>query len=333
MKKLFPLILLLLSAAGLSAQQSYIQLFDRILAIEDSISEEITDSLLAEIDEVREALSNSPYPDLQTRIDIIDHIIKTIKTSQKPEDMGELLEKDAGQIKSQNNLKAFNTWTIISASVSIAATATLTTSFLLAESAHDQMLAAKSLSKLGHFSWVTDIFDTASWISGGVLALGIGSMATLIALRPPSNEISGSENIQIDPLVLSANNPDHVIRELMAKRKKLIQLIDEEEASREKNKFWLDLGLYTGIGSLGSTALFLVLGMESFYRLNNTYDPQTVEDLEDWSKFCQGMTAVSGILSVVGFTTFFILDNSNNGKDLRERLNKLDRTILNYPFR
>ncbi len=332
MKKLFPLILflLLLSAVQAGAQQSYMQLFDRILEIEDGMLGEFSQSLLSEVIKIKTDLADSPYEDLKTRINIIEHIIRT---SMQPEDIGEVIEKEAEQARSQNTLKTFDTWTIISGSISLAATATLTTGILLAESAYDQKVAATTATESKHFQWVTDIFDTVSWISGGVLALGIGSMATLIALRPPSNEITASEKIEIDPVILSAENPDEVIRELMLKRKKLVQLIGEEEAAREKSKFWMNLGLYSGIGSLGSMAVFMVLGLESFYRLNNTYDPAAVHDLEDWSEICQGITIGSGILAVIGFTTYFIIDGNSSGDDLRERLYNLDRMILNYPFR
>ena len=117
--RLIIIVLILFTAAGLSAQQTYMQLFDSIIKIEDAIADGIDDSLLAELDRIREAVNNSPYPDLQTRISIIDHIIRT---SIQPPDLGEELEEELEAVTSEKKIKTFNTLTIVAGSVSLAGT-------------------------------------------------------------------------------------------------------------------------------------------------------------------------------------------------------------------
>lgn len=325
-------LLLFFLSLNAFAEDPYIILFDRVLTIEDKINQGVSDSLLAEIEALNKEISESPFTDLQTRMRVINNLVKEINS---PVDLEIGIQNEIENLKNGSKIKTFNTLTIISGSITIASLGMLTTSLILSEIAHDQMTSSDLMGlpdQVAYFYKLRSGMDKLSLISGGVCLVGIITTSTLIALRPPAYEFSTKEIITIDPALSGAVSLNDQFQLLAVKRQDLINQIKTKQEKRKELKPWLDFSLYTAIGSFSAMSVFLALGLDAYTKYHNSYDQDVINNMRDWSEVCNGLTIGFGVLGVAGITTHLILSNQTSTSDLIQELQNTDISILNFPF-
>ncbi|MBN1647098.1 MAG: hypothetical protein JW874_03600 [Spirochaetales bacterium] len=330
MMKRMVLILLAFSVPGhLFAEDTYLQLFDKVLAIEDKLGEGISDELLADLEAIREEVMNSPYSDLQTRIQIIDHLIAA---GTENADFKESLQQEVRDISRQKRLRGFNTGTIITGSTSLLAGAVLTASMMLAESMHEQGVDADTSSEYADFMYKRDLLDTVSWISGGVLLTGVISTATLVALRPSRQETPDRDYFDFSRDLSHVSSEQTLFKNLVAKRVRILNELDQLHDRAESRRPLINFTKYTTITAAVATGICMILGSQAYYYYNHSDDPDTVNQMREMSDICLFTSIGLGALSTAGLTLTLVLDSTTSDKKLKKELSDVNNAIMNYPF-
>jgi hypothetical protein len=325
----FLLLVLIISSLPLSAQDTYLQLFDNLLAVEDQLDGEITEELLSQLNILREQIENSPYSDLQTRLKIIDHIINVKMPST---DLKESLKSEVNNLSTQKKQKTFNTLSIVSGGVSLLAGATLTTSLMLAESMHEQFLKADTASDAADFLYKRDMLDIVSLISGGVFLAGVITTSTLIALRPSSQEIQGRSYIDFEPDVTNIEPGNSLFARLVLKRAGIVNEIKAVNERRLKLDKLMGFTKYTAIGGAAAMGAAFVLSAHAYNVYNHTDNYDTVQSMKKLSQNSIVIGSLCGVISVICLTANIYINHSTSDKRLKKALRDVDTEIINYPF-